>query len=121
VTPKDEGALDVLEAFLKPLGFQTHRITFSEENTPDIDNLFASIGAGRPHVVFAGHTDVVPPGDEARWSHAPFSGAVEDGRLYGRGAADMKGGVACMAAAAAQFLSDNPSFSRPDFFSDYRG
>jgi succinyl-diaminopimelate desuccinylase len=83
------------------------RKTFSEPGTPDVDNLFATIGSGAPHLVFGGHTDVVPPGDEAGWRHPPFSGAIEAGTLYGRGAVDMKGGIACFLAAALGHLRDN--------------
>ena len=81
-------------------GFAVERLTFSAPGTPDVDNLFATIGSGAPHLVFAGHTDVVPPGDEARWSHPPFAGEIAGGMLYGRGAVDMKGGIACFMAAA---------------------
>jgi succinyl-diaminopimelate desuccinylase len=107
VTPVDAGALDVLEALLKQHGFTTHRITFSEAGTADVDNLYARIGDEAPHITFAGHTDVVPAGDEAAWSHGAFSGEVKDGFLYGRGAVDMKGGIACSAAAVLQYLADH--------------
>ena len=100
VTPVEAGVLDCLEGFLKPAGFACHRVTFSESGTPDVDNLFATIGSGAPHLVFAGHTDVVPTGDENRWRFPPFAAEISDGRLYGRGACDMKGGVAAFAAAA---------------------
>ncbi|WP_336486701.1 succinyl-diaminopimelate desuccinylase [Methylobacterium nigriterrae] len=104
VTPAEGGALDLLQRILAEAGFTVHRPVFSEAGTPDIDNLYARIGSGAPCLLFAGHTDVVPPGDAAAWRHAPFSGTVEDGILYGRGAADMKGGVACMLASALGFL-----------------
>src|ERR1700741_4484965 len=107
VTPADAGALGVLENLLTSHGFEVHRVTFSEPGTADIDNLYARIGPGAPHITFAGHTDVVPPGDEAAWSHGPFSGEVKDGFLYGRGAVDMKGGIACSVAAVLQYLRDN--------------
>src|ERR1700742_2129499 len=105
VTPADAGALGVLETLLKQHGFETHRVTFSEAGTPDVDNLYARIGEQAPHLTFAGHTDVVPPGDEAVWSHGAFSGEVKDGFLYGRGAVDMKGGIACSVAAVLQYLA----------------
>lgn len=105
VTPADAGALGVLEPLLKNAGFDVHRITFSEPGVADIDNLYARIGSGRPHIAFAGHTDVVPPGDEAAWTRGAFSGDVVDGFLYGRGAVDMKGGVACGVAAALDYLA----------------
>jgi len=107
VTPADAGALGVLEGLLKEAGFEVHRVTFSEPGTPDIDNLYARIGAHAPHITFAGHTDVVPAGDEAAWTHGAFSGEVKEGFLYGRGAVDMKGGIACSVAAVLQYLADN--------------
>ncbi|MGP9814446.1 succinyl-diaminopimelate desuccinylase [Rhodopseudomonas sp. NSM] len=105
VTPADAGALGVLEALLKDAGFATHRVTFSEPGTADIDNLYARIGDAAPHLCFAGHTDVVPPGDDSAWSHGAFSGDVADGLLYGRGAVDMKGGIACAVAATLDYLA----------------
>jgi succinyl-diaminopimelate desuccinylase len=107
VTPADAGALGVLENVLKAAGFEVHRVTFGEPGTADIDNLYARIGDGAPHITFAGHTDVVPPGDESAWSHGAFSGDVKDGFLYGRGAVDMKGGIACSVAAVLDYLADN--------------
>ncbi len=107
VTPADAGALGVLETLLKSAGFEVHRITFSEPGTADVENLYARIGSGAPHLTFAGHTDVVPPGDERAWSHGAFSGEVRDGFLYGRGAVDMKGGIACSVAAALDYLTAN--------------
>jgi succinyl-diaminopimelate desuccinylase len=104
VTPREGGALDYLEGLLKSAGFITTRLPFSESGTPDVDNLYARFGTGAPHLCFAGHTDVVPPGDEAKWSHPPFAAEIADGKLYGRGAADMKGGVAAFAAAALDFV-----------------
>ena len=107
VTPADAGALGVLENILKAAGFEVHRVTFSEPGTADIDNLYARIGTSAPHITFAGHTDVVPPGDETAWSHGAFSGEVKDGLLYGRGAVDMKGGIACSVAAVLDYLADH--------------
>ena len=107
VTPADAGALGVLENILKAAGFETHRVTFGEPGTADIDNLYARIGSEAPHITFAGHTDVVPAGDEAAWSVGAFSGEVKDGFLYGRGAVDMKGGIACSDAAVLQYLGDH--------------
>ena len=103
VTPVEGGALDFLEQLLKPHGFACNRLVFSQEGTPDVDNLFARIGNNGPHLCFAGHTDVVPPGDEASWSVPPFAGDIVDGVIYGRGACDMKGSVAAFAAAAVEF------------------
>lgn len=107
VTPADAGALDVLENLLKASGFEIHRVTFSEPGTADVDNLYARIGTSAPHITFAGHTDVVPPGDETAWSHGAFSGEIKDGFVYGRGAVDMKGGIACSVAAVLEYLAAN--------------
>jgi succinyl-diaminopimelate desuccinylase len=105
VTPAEGGALALLERTLAALGFATHRLTFTEPGTPDVENLIATLGEGRPHLVFAGHTDVVPPGAEAAWTSPPFAGEVVEGRLVGRGTVDMKGGIAAMVAAVSGFLS----------------
>ena len=105
VTPEEGGALTYLARVLEPAGFTVDRLTFSEPGTPDVENLFARIGTGAPHLVFAGHTDVVPPGDESAWAHPPFAGEIADGELYGRGAADMKGAIASFAAAALEYLA----------------
>ena len=106
VTPADDGALSVCAEALSAAGFDVHRPVFSSPGTPDVPNLYARIGSGRPCVAFAGHTDVVPPGDPASWRHDPFGAAVEDGILYGRGAVDMKGGVAASLAAALAFVAE---------------
>ena len=100
VTPADAGALGVLQQLLAAHGFATERVTFSEPGTPDIDNLYARLGRVPPFLLFAGHTDVVPPGRPDAWRHDPFAASVEDGVLYGRGAQDMKGCIAAFAAAA---------------------
>ncbi len=105
VTPQDEGALAVLEQALQQADFETHLVRFSEAGTPDIDNLFAKIGSGTPHLVFAGHTDVVPSGDVSSWTHPPFGAEIVDGKIYGRGTADMKGGVAASVAAVLNHLA----------------
>ena len=110
VTPNEGGALDLLERVLGASGFKTTRLVFTDKDTPDIDNLYARYGTSAPHLCFAGHVDVVPPGDVAQWQHGPFSGAVEDGVLYGRGAVDMKGGVACFAAATMDFVNAQDDF-----------
>ncbi|EHL97170.1 succinyl-diaminopimelate desuccinylase [Acetobacteraceae bacterium AT-5844] len=103
VTPADAGAMAVLEAALEPLGFVCTRLRFGE-----IENLFARRGTGAPHLCFAGHTDVVPPGDLAGWTADPFGAEVRDGVVYGRGATDMKGGVAAWIAAIASLPADMP-------------
>ena len=104
VTPAEAGALGVLETYLKPLGFEVERPVFSEVGTPDVENLYARLGSATPHVMFAGHTDVVPPGDEANWTHPPFAAETADGMMYGRGAVDMKGGIACFIAAVGRLI-----------------
>ncbi len=105
VTPADAGALDVLQDALNGLGFTCHRLKFSEPGTPDVDNLYARIGNGGSNFCFAGHTDVVPVGDEEAWSVGPFEARIVDEILSGRGAADMKGAVACFAVAAQRLLA----------------
>ncbi|MCW2283645.1 succinyl-diaminopimelate desuccinylase [Rhodoblastus acidophilus] len=108
VTPADAGALDVLQRRLEAAGFVCRRLPFSEPGTPDIDNLYARIGTGAPYLLFAGHTDVVPPGDLQKWRADPFAGEILDGELFGRGAADMKGGIAAFAAAALAYVAETP-------------
>ncbi len=107
VTPAEGGALAYLQALLGKAGFAVHRMTFAEPGTAPIDNLYARIGSAAPNLVFAGHTDVVPPGDAKVWRHAPFGGEIAADVLYGRGAVDMKGGIACFAAAALDYLAAN--------------
>ncbi|WP_445218557.1 succinyl-diaminopimelate desuccinylase [Bradyrhizobium sp. Pa8] len=114
VTPADAGALGVLEKALNAAGFTCHRVTFSEAGTADVDNLYARIGSEGPHITFAGHTDVVPPGDESAWSVGAFSGEVRGGFLHGRGAVDMKGGIACSVAAVLEHLAANGGTPRAD-------
>jgi len=104
VTPRDEGALDCLQEALENLGFSCHRLPFSSPGAATVDNLFAHIGGGAPHVCFAGHTDVVPVGRPDAWRADPFAGVIEDGVLLGRGAADMKGAIGAFVAAAGSFL-----------------
>lgn len=105
VTPEDAGALAVLEAALRPLGFVCERMRFEEDGTAPVENLWARLGATAPNFCFAGHTDVVPPGDAALWSVDPFAAEVRDGRILGRGACDMKAAIACFAAAVSRFLA----------------
>jgi succinyl-diaminopimelate desuccinylase len=107
VTPEDGGALGVLQNILAQAGFAVHRTVFTEPGTAPIDNLYARIGTAQPNLVFAGHTDVVPPGNETAWSHPPFAGEVAGDMLYGRGAVDMKGGIAAFVAAALDYLETN--------------
>jgi succinyl-diaminopimelate desuccinylase len=103
VTPADAGALGVLEAALRPLGFICYRLRFGET-----ENLFARRGTEGPHFCYAGHTDVVPPG-AGGWTDDPFAASVRDGVLYGRGACDMKGGIAAFVAGLADYLAANPN------------
>jgi succinyl-diaminopimelate desuccinylase len=107
VTPEEGGAIAYLENLLAKVGFAAHRLTFTEPGTAPIANLYARIGAEPPNLVFAGHTDVVPAGDEKAWRHPPFGGEVAGDMLYGRGAVDMKGGIACFIAAALDYLAAN--------------
>jgi succinyl-diaminopimelate desuccinylase len=104
VTPKDEGALDIVTETLEVLGFTCHRLVFAEDGGEPIHNLYARRGIGRPNLCFAGHTDVVPPGTRDAWSFDPFAGVVRDSELCGRGAVDMKGAIAAFIAAAQRYL-----------------
>jgi succinyl-diaminopimelate desuccinylase len=106
VTPEDAGALDVVGAALTRLGFRCQRLTFEAAGTAPVANLYARLGDARPNVAFAGHTDVVPAGDAAAWRVAPFAAEVVDGHVYGRGAVDMKGAIACFIAATARLLAE---------------
>jgi succinyl-diaminopimelate desuccinylase len=108
VTPHEGGALALLGAVLSAEGYSVSRPVFSAPDMPDIENLYARIGTEGPVLVIAGHTDVVPVGDAAAWTRDPFGGAVENGVLHGRGACDMKGGLAAMTAAALRFRRENP-------------
>ncbi|MVA98288.1 succinyl-diaminopimelate desuccinylase [Nitratireductor sp. CAU 1489] len=107
VTPAEAGALSALEAMLDPLGFAVERPVFSEAGTPDVENLYARLAGAGPHLCFAGHTDVVPVGDEAAWTHSPFAATVANGAMFGRGAVDMKGGIACFVAAVARHIGEH--------------
>ena len=106
VTPDEGGALTLLQSLLKPAGFVCHRLPMTEPGTPDVDNLYARLGNTGPHFCFAGHTDVVPPGDVTKWKHPPFAGVIEGGVLYGRGTVDMKGAIACFVAATMRHLKE---------------
>ena len=107
VTPADDGAQGYLAGVLEGAGFTIERLTFSGDDGGAVENLFATLGEGAPHLVFAGHTDVVPAGDEARWTHPPFGADVADGALFGRGAVDMKGGIAAFVAAVLRFVDES--------------
>ena len=106
VTPAEGGALDLLQGELTRMGFVCTRLPFGD-GAARIDNLYARLGDGAPHLAFAGHTDVVPAGNQAAWSYGPFAGEIKDGLIYGRGAADMKGGIAAFVAAVKRYLDQN--------------
>jgi succinyl-diaminopimelate desuccinylase len=105
VTPAEAGTLGLIEGMLKEASFTVHRVTFAEPGTAPVENLYARIGTASPHFAFAGHVDVVPPGEQAKWTHPPFAGEIADGTLYGRGAVDMKGAIACAIAATLDHLA----------------
>lgn len=107
VTPDATDVLDALEGQLRSLGMKAERRIFSATGTDNVDNLYARIGTEGPHLMFAGHVDVVPPGETAKWKHDPFSATIEDGVLHGRGAVDMKGGIAAFVAALARYVEAN--------------
>ncbi len=104
VTPADAGAQAVLADVLQELGFRVERLRLGDGGEPVIDNLFAGLGRGTPHLAFNGHTDVVPAGDVEAWTAGPFVAEIRGGRLLGRGAADMKGNIACFVAASARYV-----------------
>ncbi len=110
ITPDESGALDLAQNWLTELGFVCERMRFSEPGAGEVDNLYARLGRSAPHLCFAGHTDVVPAGEEKNWTHPPFAARIEKGVLYGRGASDMKGAIAAFIAAAAGFVRDSPDF-----------
>jgi succinyl-diaminopimelate desuccinylase len=105
ITPKDEGALDIIQNHLNSLDFNCTRLPFSDQNSYDVDNLFATIGSTGKHLAFAGHTDVVPPGHEQSWKYPPFSATIENDKLFGRGSEDMKSNIACFISATEEFIS----------------
>jgi len=108
VAPDEDGALSFVQGCVEAMGFAVNRPVFSDHDIPDIENLYAKCGNTGPHLMFAGHTDVVPAGDETKWSHPPFAGDITDGVLYGRGAVDMKGSIACFLAALTQVIQKKP-------------
>lgn len=109
VTPTDAGALGVLEAALRELGFRCLRLPFGE-GAERVDNLYARYGRDAPNFCFAGHTDVVPVGDRAGWTADPFAAELKNGELYGRGASDMKGAIAAFVTAVSRFLTRRGGF-----------
>jgi succinyl-diaminopimelate desuccinylase len=106
VTPAEGGALSALAGMLEPMGFAVERPVFSDDGTPDVENLYARLSGNGPHLMFAGHTDVVPVGDADAWTHPPFAADIHNGEMIGRGAVDMKGGIACFVAALARVIAE---------------
>ncbi len=106
ITPEEAGVLDTLQGTLEGLGFSCERVTFSGDGSYAVDNLYARLGTGDPHLCYAGHVDVVPVGDFAAWDNDPFAADIKDGVLYGRGAEDMKGAIACFVTAISQFVEE---------------
>ncbi|MBM3503803.1 MAG: succinyl-diaminopimelate desuccinylase [Alphaproteobacteria bacterium] len=105
VTPADGGTLGHLEEALRGLGFRCERLRFEESGTAPVENLYARWGDRGRNFCYAGHSDTVPVGDRDRWSVDPFGGVIADGMLFGRGASDMKAGIACFVAASGRFLA----------------
>ena len=105
VTPKNDGVLDFLENELSTIGFNCQRYKFSDDGTPDVDNLYAKFGNEEPNFCFGGHTDVVPVGDKSAWSYDPFEGIVDNGTLYGRGSSDMKSAIAAFVCASRDIIN----------------
>ena len=109
ITPKDEGALNIVEEHLNNINFKCTRLPFSDKNTYDVNNLFATIGLTGKHLAFAGHTDVVPPGNESSWKYPPFSATIENDKMFGRGTEDMKSNIACFISATNKFIEKHGS------------
>ncbi|MBT4878453.1 MAG: succinyl-diaminopimelate desuccinylase [Alphaproteobacteria bacterium] len=111
VTPENDGAIELLAEELAKLGFKNTILSFSDNNLPEIHNLYAKFGNSAKNLAFAGHTDVVPAGDITKWSFDPFSATIDNNILYGRGAVDMKVAIACFLGAVKLFLAKNPDFN----------
>lgn len=107
ITPKDEGVLDFIKNYLDNLGFRSEILKFTSLDSYDVKNLYATIGKNGKHFAFAGHTDVVPTGQESDWKYKPFNAEIEDGKLFGRGSEDMKSAIACFMNASQRFINDN--------------
>jgi len=105
ITPVDDGAQAHLIRHLKAMGFTIYDLPFEGNGSYPVKNFFARLGAGSPHICYAGHTDVVPVGDAAAWTYAAFGGEIHDGKIYGRGASDMKGGNCAFIAAVSRYLA----------------
>lgn len=107
ITPEAVGTLDILQSHLEPLGFICYRLTFADDDSPAVDNLYARWGTTAPHFCFAGHVDVVPAGHHESWRHDPFAGHIDNGILYGRGAVDMKGAIAAFLSSTTEYLTNH--------------
>ncbi|MEM7618605.1 MAG: succinyl-diaminopimelate desuccinylase [Pseudomonadota bacterium] len=110
VTPENDGAQDILINVLKDMGFEIYDLPFDGNGSYPVKNFFARLGTKAPHICYAGHTDVVPAGDESLWSHPPFDAVIDGDIMYGRGTSDMKGGNAAFTAAVSNFLEDKKNF-----------
>ena len=111
VTPKDVGAINFLSKKLKSLGFKCKILEFKDKKSKPIKNLYARLGTKQPNLCYAGHTDVVPPGNIKDWTVNPFKPAIKKNHLIGRGANDMKSSIACFVSAVSKFLKDSPKFN----------
>ena len=110
ITPIDAGVMKFLEKKLKKLGFKTRVLEFKEKNFHPVKNLYARLGTKGPNFCYAGHLDVVPPGNMKDWTINPFRPTVKKGHLIGRGANDMKSSIASFVSAVSKFLSENKNF-----------
>jgi succinyl-diaminopimelate desuccinylase len=110
VTPKDAGAINFLSKKLKTLGFKCTILEFKDKKSKPIKNLYARLGSIEPNICYAGHTDVVPPGNIEDWTVNPFKPTVKNNHLIGRGANDMKSSIACFVAAVSKFLKSKSNF-----------
>ena len=111
ITPNSAGAIELLISYLEPLGFKCEKISFGE-GIEKVENLYARLGTKDPNICFAGHVDVVPTGDIEKWSINPFGGEIKEGKIWGRGAADMKSGIAAFVSSVSEFLAKEKKFER---------
>ena len=111
ITPNSAGAIELLISYLEPLGFKCEKISFGE-GIEKVENLYARLGTKDPNICFAGHVDVVPTGDIEKWSINPFGGEIKEGKIWGRGAADMKSGIASFVSSVSEFLAKEKNFEQ---------
>ena len=111
ITPNSAGAIELLISYLEPLGFKCEKISFGE-GVEKVENLYARLGTKDPNICFAGHVDVVPTGDIEKWSINPFGGEIKEGKIWGRGAADMKSGIAAFVSSVSEFLAKEKKFEQ---------